>query len=369
MIPTDTHHMLHALRLAASGNGRTMPNPSVGCVIVKDGRIVGAARTADGGRPHAETQALAQAGEMARGATAYCTLEPCAHQGVTGPCAQALIDAGVSRVCIGAIDPDPRVASAGIRMLKRAGIAVETGLCEREAHMQHRAFFKRLQHRSPLVTLKLATSLDGYITSPNHKNRWVTGEASRLHVHRLRAAHDVILTGIGTVLADDPMLNCRLPGMEEQSPIRVVLDTQLRLPLSSQLVASVHAYPTWVITTAYGVEQAASHATDLRERGVKLMVADSETRITPGEAMRLLAGEGVTSVFVEAGPQLASAFLEADAVDRLYWYRSDKLFGGGAPALSGHAEAAMAKSPRLTHLKRVAYGSDQLDIYDACSPA
>lgn len=369
MTRTDQHHMLHALRLAATGTGRTAPNPSVGCIIVKDDRVVGAARTDDGGRPHAETQALAQAGDAAKGATVYSTLEPCAHHGVTPPCAEALVAAGVARVVIAAIDPDPRVASAGVRILRKAGIEVTTGVCEEEAHLHHRAFFKRLRHRMPHLSLKIATSLDGFITSPNHHERWVTGPESRAHVHMLRARHDAILTGIGTVLADDPALTCRLPGMEDLSPVRIALDTRLRIPLSSQLVATAQLYPTWVITTAYGVEQAASHATDLSERGVKLLVLDTDTRIAPDAALKLLAAEGLTSVFLEAGPQLASAFLEDDLVDTLYWYRSQALFGTGQPALTGMAQQNAMKSPRLRHAKRVAYGPDQLDIYDTCSPA
>jgi len=356
--------MLHALRLGETGLGRTWPNPSVGCVIVKDGRIIGAARSGDGGRPHAETLALAQAGADAAGATAYVTLEPCAHHGKTPPCIDALIAANISNVVIATIDPDPRVASAGIRALKKAGIAVTLGVCEAEAILQHRGFFKRLKHRAPHVTLKLASSMDGFITHPNHTDRWVTNATSRAAVHRMRAQHDAILTGIGTVLADDPMLNCRLPGLEDASPVRVVLDTQLRTPLESQLVATAALYATWIITTATGVELAASHATDLRERGVKLLVADSAARVSIKEALPLLAEEGITRLMIEAGPQLASAFLEAECVDTLYWFRSDKLFGGGVSALSGDAEHAAIKSPRLVHRKRVAYGTDQLDVYD-----
>ena len=361
--------MLHALRLAETGLGRTWPNPSVGCVIVKDNRIIGAARSADSGRPHAETLALAQAGAEAAGATIYVTLEPCAHHGKTPPCVEAVIAAKPARVVIATIDPDPRVASAGIRALKKAGIEVTMGVCEAEAALQHRGFFKRLKHRAPHVSLKLASSMDGVITHPAHTDRWVTNAASRAEVHRLRAQHDAILTGIGTVLADDPMLTCRLPGLEDASPVRVVLDTNLRTPLSSQLVSTAGLYPTWILTTATGVEQAASHATDLRERGVKILVADTDSRISPKEALRLLADEGITRLMIEAGPQLASAFLEADCVDTLTWFRSDKLFGGGVSALSGDAEHAAIKSPRLAHRKRVAYGTDQLDIYDTCSPA
>lgn len=356
--------MRHALRLAAQGMGRTWPNPSVGCVLVKDGQVVGAARTADTGRPHAETEALAQAGESARGATAYVTLEPCAHTGKTGPCAEALIKAGVVRVVIAAQDRDSRVAGKGSAMLERARIEVVHGVCEAEALAQHSAFFRRLAEGIPEVSMKLATSLDGAIADHEGESKWITAEAARRHGHRIRGLHDAIITGIGTVLADDPVLTCRLPGLAQPSPVRVVLDTHLRIPLDAQLVTSADHFPTWVITTALAIEQQANHAADLRERGVKLMAVDADSRITPAQALALLAGEGITRVLVEAGPALSSAFVDAGVVSRIYWYRAPLLIPGGKQALSAQATAALADALRFTHRSRMALDTDSLDVYE-----
>ncbi len=366
---SDIRYMRHALRLAAQGIGRTWPNPSVGCVLVKDGQIVGAARTADTGRPHAETEALAQAGGHAKGATAYVTLEPCAHTGKTGPCAEALIKAGVVRVVIAAQDPDARVAGKGVAMLERARIDVVHGVCEKEALAQHSGFFARVEEGIPAVSMKLATSLDGAIADHEGESKWITAEAARRHGHRIRGLHDAIITGIGTVLADDPVLTCRLPGLAQQSPVRVVLDTHLRTPLDAQLVTSADHFPTWIITTALAIEQQASHATDLRERGVKLMVVDAEGRITPEQALELLAAEGITRVLVEAGPALSSAFVDAELVNRIYWYRAPLLIPGGKQALSAQATTALADAQRYTHMSRMALDSDSLDVYDLCSQA
>lgn len=365
----DIRYMRHALRLAAQGTGRTWPNPNVGCVIVQDGRIVGAARTADTGRPHAETEALAQAGIHAKGATAYVTLEPCAHMGKTGPCAEALIKAGIVRVVVAAQDRDARVAGKGIAILERAGITVARGVCEMEALAQHAAFFRRIDDGIPEVSMKLATSLDGAIADHEGTSKWITAEAARRHGHRIRGLHDAIITGIGTVLADDPVLTCRLPGLAAQSPVRVVLDTLLRTLLDAQLVTTADHFPTWIITTARGIEEQASHATELREHGVKLLVVDTDARITPLQALQLLAAEGITRVLVEAGPALSSAFVDAGVLSRLYWYRAPLLIPGGKQALSAQATASLANAYRFAHMSRMALDTDQLDIYEAaCLP-
>jgi diaminohydroxyphosphoribosylaminopyrimidine deaminase/5-amino-6-(5-phosphoribosylamino)uracil reductase len=354
--------MRHALRLGALGLGECWPNPSVGCVIVAQGRVVGAARTGERGRPHAETQALAQAGQDALGATVYVTLEPCAHHGTTPPCADALIKAGVARVVMACLDPDPRTAGQGLARLRKAGLAVETEVCAADAAAQHRGFFRRVNHGLPEAVMKIASSLDGHCIDHAGKSQWITGEAARAHGHGLRAKVDAVVTGIGTVLADDPMFTCRLPGLESRSPIRVVLDTQLRIPLSSQLVSSARSYPTWVITTARGVEEAASHVTELREHGVKLLVADHEGRVPPRIALSLLAAEGITRVLVEAGPQLSAAFLDAHVVSTLYWYRGSMLLGGNA--ISALAARTVSESPRQTLTARLALGPDHLDVYE-----
>src|SRR5262245_58482979 len=245
--PEDLGHMRAALALAARGLGRTWPNPAVGCVLVRGGHVVGRGWTQPGGRPHAETEALARAGEAARGATAYVSLEPCAHTGKTPPCADALIAAGIGRVVAAVQDPDPRVSGRGLARLRDAGLAVVTGMCAAEAAELNAGFFTRIKQGRPLVSLKLATSLDGRTATRSGDSRWITGDAARRRAHALRATHDAILVGTGTALADDPELTCRLPGLGDRSPVRVVLDRQLRLPDAAKLLATAHEVPTWVI--------------------------------------------------------------------------------------------------------------------------
>src|SRR5712691_3294525 len=244
----DTAAMRAALALARRGLGTVWPNPAVGCVIARDGRVVGRGWTQPGGRPHAETEALRRAGEAARGATAYVTLEPCCHWGRTPPCADALIAAVLRRVVVALEDPDPRVAGGGLARLRAAGLAVETGLGAAEAAEINAGFLNRLRLGRPLVTLKLATSLDGRIATASGESRWITGAPARERAHLLRATHDAILVGTDTVLADDPQLTCRLPGLAEHSPVRVVIDRQLRVPLGAQVFAEARAVPTWVLT-------------------------------------------------------------------------------------------------------------------------
>jgi diaminohydroxyphosphoribosylaminopyrimidine deaminase/5-amino-6-(5-phosphoribosylamino)uracil reductase len=363
----DIHFLHHALRLSARGLGRTWPNPSVGCVLVKNGVVLAAAVTADTGRPHAETQALAAAGGAARGATAYVTLEPCAHHGQTPPCAQALIDAGIARVVVAAIDPDPRVSGQGMAMLEAAGVAVEKILLPEAARL-HRGFFKRLACGLPYVAMKLATSLDGHMADEHGTSQWITGPAARAHGHALRAQFDAVVTGIGTVLADDPQLTVRLPGLPHARLVRVVCDRRLRLPLDCQLVRTAEHQPTWVITTAEAIEQVASHATDLREAGVKFLVLEGDTPAS--HILRALGAEGITRVLVEAGPALSTAFLAARAVETLHWYHAPILLGNtGAAAISG-LHTALADAARAQLTAHVALGGDHCDIYELspCSP-
>src|SRR5215475_6368773 len=238
--------MQAALALARRGLGAVWPNPAVGCVIVKDGRVVGRGWTQPGGRPHGETEALRRAGPAARGATAYVSLEPCCHWGRTPPCVDALIAAGIQRVVVALEDPDPRVAGGGLRRLRAAGLTVETGLCAAEAAEVNAGF---LCHRSlgrPLVTLKLATSLDGRIATRRGESRWISGSLARDRAHALRASHDAITVGVQTVLADDPQLTCRLPGLNDRSPVRVVIDRHLRIPPAARLIADARQVSTWV---------------------------------------------------------------------------------------------------------------------------
>lgn len=364
----DLHYLQHALRMGARNLGRTWPNPSVGCVIVKNDRVVAATTTGETGRPHAETEALRVAGNAARGATAYVTLEPCAHHGKTPPCAQALIDAGIARVVIAADDPDPRVGGKGEAMLRAACITVDK-LILPEAARQHRGFFRRVQHELPYVAMKLATSLDGQMSDHTGASQWITGASARAHGHGLRATMDAVVTGIGTVLADDPRLTVRLPGIDHTRLVRVVCDRHLRIPLASQLVTTAESQPTWVITTAEGVEKAASHATDLRERGVTLLVLEDQA-LYAKNMLHALAQQGLTRVLIEAGPALSTAFLSAACVDQLTWYRAPILLGNrGTHAITG-LTTALATASRAHRAAYFPLGDDACEVYElaTCLP-
>lgn len=353
----DRQFLLHATRLAARHHGRTAPNPSVGCVLVREGQVIAAAVTAIGGRPHAEVQALA--GIHARGATAYVTLEPCAHYGKTPPCAQALIDAGVVRVVYACNDPDARVDGRGAAMLRAAGVVVEK-ITLTEAATIHRGFSRRMRHGLPAVTMKLATSADGRMSDPSGA-RWITGAEARRHGHALRARHDALLTGIGTVLADDPQLNLRLPGLSHAFP-RIVCDRQLRLPLGSQLVRSAEQQPVWVITTAEAVEHAASHAAELRERGVVIHVLEAPEP-TPQHMLKVIGDVGINDLLIEAGPTLSESFLAAGLVDQLFWYRATHRLEGPQMALAAHLPTLEASGAR----RQFSLGDDRLSVYELAS--
>jgi diaminohydroxyphosphoribosylaminopyrimidine deaminase/5-amino-6-(5-phosphoribosylamino)uracil reductase len=358
----DLHFLQHALRMGQRGLGRTWPNPSVGCVLVKNNQVIAAATTAGSGRPHAETQALEIAGAAARGATAYVLLEPCAHIGKTPACAEALINAQVARVVVAAEDPDPRTDGKGIVMLREAGIEVEI-IHMPEAINLNRGFFRQVKHDVPYVTMKLATSTDNYMAYAGGAPKWITGETSRRHVHGLRGRMDAVLTGIGTVLADDPRLTARLPGAENPYLVRVVADRNLRLPLDCALVKTARMQPTWVLTTTAALEAAASHATDLSTHGVVFLAAEDEA-LSPMSMLKTLGSQGITRLLVEAGPALSSSFLKEKCVDTLYWYRAPMMLGNtGAFAIP-----ALDTSVRAT--ARVALGNDTCDIdeLESCLP-
>ena len=345
----DIAFLTQALRLAAQGLGRTWPNPSVGCVLVKDDVVLAEARTADTGRPHAEAVALAIAQNAARGATAYVTLEPCSHHGKTPPCAQALIDAGVARVVYASDDPDPRVSGNGVTMLRAAGIDV-SHIPMPEADALNRGFFKRLQHGLPHVAMKLATSRDNFLSHGDGKRQWITGEFARAHGNALRGQYDAILTGIGTVLADDPELTVRGANVPNPYLVRVIADRHLRLPLTSKLVTTANQQPVWVITSAEAVELNASHATELREEGVIFLVVENK-ELPPELILSSLATEGITRVLIEAGSQLSSAFMTANLVETLHWYQAPSSLGNagkaGIPVLDSVAQGAPAETRAL----------------------
>ena len=324
-----------ALALARRGLGLVWPNPAVGCILVgKDGNVIGRGWTQPGGRPHAETEALARAGGAAKGASAFVTLEPCAHYGQTPPCANALIEAGVGRVVVAMNDPDPRVSGRGVSMLTDAGIEVAVGLCEDAAKDINAGFVLRVTNGRPLVTLKAASTLDGRIATVSGESKWITGEAARQRGHVLRARNDAIIVGIETVIADDPDLRCRLPGMENMSPVRVVADTSLRIDPDCKLVKGAKDIPTWVVC-AVGATRA--RIEDLTKRGVGVIEAQPDANGRPAvpDILTRLAERGVTRVLVEGGGRLAASFLKAGMVDRMAWFRAPLIIGGdGIPAIA-----------------------------------
>lgn len=354
----DLALMRGALALAARGLGNVWPNPAVGCVVVKDGRVVGRGWTQPGGRPHAETEALARAGEAARGGTAYVSLEPCAHWGKTPPCAEALIAAGVGRVVVAVEDPDPRVAGAGIARLRAAGIAVDTGLCAAEAAELNAGFFRRIGEGRPLVTLKLAASLDGRIATAAGESRWITGAAARERAHLLRATHDAILVGTETVVADDPELTCRLPGLSGRSPVRVVLDRRLRIPAAAKVFAEAKTGRTWLVTTAAADP---ARKSGLRDRGVEIIDIDANAAggLDLAAVLAALGVRGLTRLLVEGGGQLAAALLRRRLVDRLVWFHAPLLIGSdGLPAIAPLDFASLAEAPRFERLSSATVGED-----------
>jgi len=358
----DFRHMRSALALARRGLGNVWPNPAVGCVLVREDlthRIVGRGWTQPGGRPHAETEALTRAGDLARGATAYITLEPCSHVGQTGPCADALIEAGIFRTVVAAIDPDPRVSGRGIARLRKAGIATDVGLLDLEAKALNSGFWRRQQDARPEVTLKVATTADGFVASRTGASQWITGPEARRHGHLLRARHDAILTGIGTVEADNPMLTCRLPGLSHLSPVRVIMDSKRRLGAESALVASADIVPVWRIgAEEEGPASGPSAVVDL----IAPNVAHEGLNLTA--ALALLSDEGVTRLLVEAGPYLSTAFLRLDLVDQLAWYRAPTVMGSDGHAVFGSLNVErLADMKGLVPSNTMQLGADNLTIY------
>jgi diaminohydroxyphosphoribosylaminopyrimidine deaminase/5-amino-6-(5-phosphoribosylamino)uracil reductase len=351
-----------ALALGRRGLGRTWPNPAVGAVVVKDGVILGRGWTQPGGRPHAETEALRRAGKAAKGATLYVTLEPCSHHGKTPPCTDAVIRAGIARVVSALEDPNPDVAGQGYARLREHGIAVETGLGAEEAARSHAGHVRRMREGRPQVLLKLAVSSDGKAGLPGRKPVAVTGEAARARVHQMRAESDAILVGIGTVLSDDPHLTCRLPGMMERSPVRVILDARLRIPLATAIVGTARETPTWVV----GGPEASPVGEDiLKSKGVEVLrVAAKDGRLDLPELLKALAGRGITRLMVEGGPIVAAAFVAADLVDEAALFRSPNPIGQGIDALEGLPLTALTQSPRLKLLSTEAVDGDSLELFE-----
>jgi diaminohydroxyphosphoribosylaminopyrimidine deaminase/5-amino-6-(5-phosphoribosylamino)uracil reductase len=354
-----TTHMRAAIALSRRGLGSTWPNPAVGCVIVHAGRVVGQAVTAPGGRPHAETQALAQAGAAAQGATAYVTLEPCAHTGQTPPCAEALIAAGIARVIVACTDPDPRVSGAGVARLRDAGVAVEEGVLREEATDALAGFFARIRHGRPLVTLKLASTLDGKIATRTGESQWITGEPARKAAHALRGQHDATMAGVGTVLSDDPDLTCRIPGYTLRPTVRVIADSHLRTPLTARVVATAGEHPTWIL---HREEADPLRIEALTQAGVRcIAVAGSETGIDAAAALLALGDAGLTRVLLEGGAQLAASVLRADLVDRVAWFHAPAIMGGdGWPATQATGIETLDAMPRFRRVSATPLEQDML---------
>jgi len=357
----DARFMALAFTLGRRGLGNTWPNPAVGAVIVKDGVIVGRGWTQPGGRPHAEAEALRRARKAAQGATLYVTLEPCSHQGKSPPCADAIVKAGVARVVSALEDPNPEVAGHGHERLRAKGIAVDIGLGAEEARRVHAGHIMRITANRPYITLKLAVSADGKAGLAGRRPVAITGEAARTRVFEMRAASDAIMVGIGTVLSDNPQLTCRLPGMFERSPVRVVLDAGLKLPLATSVVATVRETPTWVFTSA---KPSAIAEEILQQKGCKVFrVGDTGGKLDFDEVLKVLAGEGITRLMVEGGPKLAGALARARLIDELALLRGEKTIG--ADGIEPLDDMPLDGFTGQLHARgREQLGADTLEIFD-----
>lgn len=350
--------MRTALGLARRGLGRVWPNPAVGCVIVAGDEVVGRARTADGGRPHAEAAALAQAGTRARGATVYVTLEPCVRPGRAGPCTDALVAAGVARVVVAIEDPDPRVNGEGIAALRAAGLVVDVGCLAAEAAALNRGFLRRITTGRPMMTLKLASSLDGRIATGTGESRWITGPRARSEVHLLRAQADAILVGAGTVRSDNPRLDVRELGMSDCNPVRVVVSGALALPRDGHLAETAAGAPLWL---CHDSEADAARRKAWSELGATLIEIPFRTdgQLDLSAMMQRLGDRGITRVLCEGGGRLAAALIEDDLVDELVCYTAGLALGAAAvPAIGDLDITALQLAPRFSLLDVTSVGPD-----------
>ncbi len=357
----DSGHMAHALRLAARGLGNTWPNPAVGCVIVNDGQIVGRGWTQPGGRPHAEVRALQQAGPLAQGATVYVTLEPCAHHGHTPPCAEALIAAKPARVVTALTDPDPRVAGRGHALLRAAGIDLTEGVLTNEATRLNAGFLKRVTQGLPLLTLKLAASLDGRTATATGESRWITGPQSRRKVHALRLAHDAVMVGSGTALADDPDLTVRDMGVTRQ-PVRILLDRSLKHSPDSRIGRTAREHPVWLL---HGPSAPETARTAWAGTGATLTeIPETNGHLDLTAALQTLAAKGLTRILSEGGSTLAAALIRARLVDDLALFTAGALIGAdGTPTLAALGLQTLAEAPRLTLRETQTLGPDTFSLW------
>ncbi len=364
LLTPHTEYMRVALSLAQRGLGNTWPNPAVGCVIVKNDLVVGRGWTQPGGRPHAEREALDRAGESARGADAYVTLEPCCHQGQTPPCADALINAGVKQVFVAVMDPDYRVSGAGISKLEAAGIDVTAGLLREEATKANSGFLNRVKTGRPSFTLKTATTADGKIATKSLQSQWITGDEARRYGHLLRATNDAVLVGSGTVLEDDPELTCRLPGLSSDRRPRIVIDGRLRVPLTSKLVSSADQTPLWIVTlTTHSADQTSPY----EAHGVTVIRVKADEAGHPRipEWSLELGRRGITRILVEGGSTLAGGLLAANLIDRITWFRSPKVMGDdGIAAISALGAHRIEDLLQFQTILSKPIGQDRLDILE-----
>lgn len=358
--------MGHALGLGRRGQGTTWPNPSVGCVIVQGGRVVGRGWTQPGGRPHAETEALAQAGAAAKGADVFVTLEPCAHHGQTPPCAQSLIDAGVARVVIAVADSDPRVAGKGAEMLRGAGIKVETGLREADARRDLAGYFLRTDEGRPMVTLKLASSFDGRIATATGESKWITGAEARRAVHALRAAHDAVMVGGGTARADDPSLTVRDMGVRRQ-PARVVVSRRLDLPLMSALARTAGDVP---VILCHGPDADPALRETWEGIGARLLeCAVRGAHLDMADVLKQLGSHGLTRVFCEGGSALAASLIGAGLADRLIGFTAGAVIGAeGLPNIGAMGLSQLAQAPRYALADLRSVGPDIMHEWTLPAP-
>jgi diaminohydroxyphosphoribosylaminopyrimidine deaminase/5-amino-6-(5-phosphoribosylamino)uracil reductase len=350
--------MREALALAERQLGFTTPNPSVGCVIVRGGKVVARGVTAVGGRPHGETQALASAGDKARGATAYVSFEPCAHVGQTPPCAIALVEAGIKRVVVGCLDPDPRVKGRGIEILKRAGIEVTTGVLEEEAKRLNEGFITRITFGRPRGILKLAMSLDGRIApaKADSRSRWISSPTSRELVHRWRAECDAVMVGAGTVIADNPQLTCRVAGGRD--PVRVVIDARLRTAPTARIYRQRSKAPAIVVTTPPNLARARKKYERAGVEAVAVNTRDGELALD--DLMREFGTRGWCNVLIEGGAKLAGSALAAGIVDRVAFFVAPKILGAGLPAIDATSARRVRVAPELSDFTSRRVGDDWL---------
>ena len=355
--------MRAALSLARRGLGNVWPNPAVGCVITNYGNVIARGWTQPGGRPHSEVEALNRAGSKSKGSTVYVTLEPCAHHGQTSSCAQALVEAGVSCVYVACRDPDERVNGKGIEVLKNSNIEVHEGLELNDAIYLNAGFFSKIQHSRPLVTIKLASSLDGKIATHNGESKWITSEVSRAKSFMLRSSYDAVAVGSGTVIADDPELTCRLPGLKDSSPIRVIFDGSLRTPIDSKVVKSAKQFPTWILTNTY---KRNDKVNALINAGVELIEVpcNSSGRPIIKDSLEIIASKGITRLLVEGGSKLNTSLLKNRLVDRLAWFRAPSLIGqNSTPVFNSIGVDSISEMINFDRTEVQVMGTDLLEIY------